>query len=648
MRHLKCFIFFFPCFALFSCDRYPTDVEKALTLAGNNRSELEKVISHYNENLSDSLKLKAAYFLIANMPGHHFFKGKLLDTYMSFLDSTLDRSKRGHQREMFSSFVDKHGLFDYNRLEEKFDVNEIKSDYLITNIDFAFKTWFLQPWKNEISFDIFCNYVLPYRVSNEVPEQWREELYNKFNPLLDSVRSVNGDIIMACKAICRVIKDTLDGGAQFLASLPSQGPTRLLKYRTGTCREQAQYATYVMRALGIPVTIDYTPQWPFRSLGHSWNVVFANGKAIPFMGTETMPGEPHKEGYKYAKVFRETFSINKRSLAYTGENKEIIPSTFDEPFMVDVTNEMVTTSDVTVQLSKIVNSKCKFAYLAVFDNRNWVPIDWSEVKNNSVTFRSVGRDIVYLPVCIENTGLTAIGHPFILSADGNINPIIASTSEVETLILTRKYPFFKRVDDFIKRMKGGIFQVANRSDFLDAVSIGTITEVPDPIFYAFRVNLQKQFRYVRYLSPKGGWGNIAELEVYDNKGAKLRGTVIGTSGSWEGTARTREKAFDSDILTFFDAPIADGAWVGLDLGKGMQLSKVQYMPRNDGNTIEKGDKYELVYWKDDWKRVEIQTATTDSLIFHRVPSNALYLLHDLTKGSEERIFTYYNSKQIWW
>lgn len=55
------FFFFFP-----SC-RQETALERALRLAGDNRAELERVLEYYR---SDSLKLKAAEFLIRNMPYH--------------------------------------------------------------------------------------------------------------------------------------------------------------------------------------------------------------------------------------------------------------------------------------------------------------------------------------------------------------------------------------------------------------------------------------------------------------------------------------------------------------------------------------------------------------------------------------------------
>ncbi len=46
-----------------------TMLSDSLAKSGSNRAELEKVMKHYS-SLPDSLKLKAATFLIANMPGH--------------------------------------------------------------------------------------------------------------------------------------------------------------------------------------------------------------------------------------------------------------------------------------------------------------------------------------------------------------------------------------------------------------------------------------------------------------------------------------------------------------------------------------------------------------------------------------------------
>ncbi len=60
-------ICFFAFLLLLSCSNKKTynqlgTLEFALQLSGNNRGELEKVLSHYSKDPQDSLKLEAAKF----------------------------------------------------------------------------------------------------------------------------------------------------------------------------------------------------------------------------------------------------------------------------------------------------------------------------------------------------------------------------------------------------------------------------------------------------------------------------------------------------------------------------------------------------------------------------------------------------------
>jgi beta-glucanase (GH16 family) len=62
---------------------------------------------------------------------------------------------------------------------------------------------------------------------------------------------------------------------------------------------------------------------------------------------------------------------------------------------------------------------------------------------------------------------------------------------------------------------------------------------------------------------------------------RLAGTVLGTAGSFQNSGHTRARAFDGDLNTFFDAPLGDGAWVGLDLGLGAfkRVTRLRYGAR---------------------------------------------------------------------
>ena len=63
------------------------------------------------------------------------------------------------------------------------------------------------------------------------------------------------------------------------------------------------------------------------------------------------------------------------------------------------------------------------------------------------------------------------------------------------------------------RMIGGRFQTANRPDFSDAVDLFKITEAPKPgTLTKQAVAATDSHRYLRYLSPDGGSGNVAEIQ----------------------------------------------------------------------------------------------------------------------------------------
>jgi enterochelin esterase-like enzyme/fibronectin type 3 domain-containing protein len=68
---------------------------------------------------------------------------------------------------------------------------------------------------------------------------------------------------------------------------------------------------------------------------------------------------------------------------------------------------------------------------------------------------------------------------------------------------------------FESRMVGGIFQGANQANFSDAATLFTMTTQPvTGVFTSVSITNAAAFRYVLYLSPNGGFGNVAELQFY--------------------------------------------------------------------------------------------------------------------------------------
>ena len=81
-----------------------------------------------------------------------------------------------------------------------------------------------------------------------------------------------------------------------------------------------------------------------------------------------------------------------------------------------------------------------------------------------------------------------------------------------------------------------------------------------------------------------------------------------------------------------------------------QITKVWFLPRNNQNEIVKDNVYELFYLADRWISLGKQIADKHYLIYENAPTEALFLLKNLTQGKQERIFMYDTEKkeQVWW
>lgn len=640
--------------ALFSaCQKSEEDVllEQALELAGPNRAELQKVLDHY---ACDSLKLEAAKFLIRNMPGHYSY----VDTakirryslaVAAIADSLKWEKDKNFIRDSIDKIAKKMGIDSIKIMQ---DCQIISADFLIQNIDTAFYDWQQGPWAKHVLFDDFCEWILPYKVEELQPlDNWRSRLKNFHvedldelsicdqlrNSPLAAIRILNGNL-------SRAIRPSLDPPIRY-ANIPTECRAKL---NFGVCSDFTSMTSTILRSHGIPVVCHFTPQWARRSLGHHWNVLLSeDGRKIPFDGITGQIGERNGEVIM-PKIYRYTYSRNKE-LVEMNSSGEFVPSLFRNYFIRDVTKEVIKCNDVTL---KIRDTKNKYAYLLVFDNQNWTPVAYGSVKNGKATFKDVGVNVVYLPVIYDDSKMIPIAEPFILDFDGKLKKIAPNKQKRKDMLLYRKYPVKSYFYQLIPRLNDGEFQASNDPDFntyyvahhiKSGKPSGQIVHVSDTI---------PPCRYWRYTSEnKKSFCNMAEIMFFSKcDTAKLHGTIIGSEGSWANNPdRTKEAAFDGDILTFFDAPQGSGAWTGLDMGEPVRVDHIIYYGRSDGNGVEIGDEYELYYWDEGgWKSMGRQKAKNVYVKYKNVPQNALYHLKNHTKGTDERIFTYENGKQVWW
>lgn len=636
-----------------SCRKSRLDM--ALEAAGENRAELEKVLTHYSVDPSDSLKLKAAVFLIENMPFHFTMKGEVLSNYYRDIDSI---NRCNHSASVCKQKYDSlKALYGDPRKGIKVisDLHSVKADYLINNIDLAYASWQDGFWARHLSFDEFCEYILPYRYGTENLTDWRAPFQEKYRhriEWLDNEDPIRNSSYWAAL----YMNDQLKQKGFWLEDMfdsPVDYPATLLEnMRMGSCVNYAQSAVAVMRACGIPVAIDFTPQWPFRSMNHTWNVVLDNnGLDIPFMGSESNPGYPNKPAHTMAKAFRYMYAYQEGSL-FDLKGEEEVPSPFNSPFIKDVSSHYFRGTDVEIKVDGERNpEKRKFAYLAVFDNQNWIPIQWGRIGWwGRVKFPQMGRNVVYLPVYYKDKKVIPAGDPFLLHYSGQCIPLKVDRDSTQRMVLRRKFPVFGGVLWYSGRLVNGVIEGANRADFRDAVPLARITRNPLMHYDTVCNNRpQEMFRYYRYCSPKGGYCNIAELEFMSGKKKLLEGMILTNEEYPASEGNGEANAFDGDGLTYYETQSDSCGWVGMDFGRKVRVDYFRYLPRNDDNNVSPGNDYELMVWENgEWRRVAAQRAVNDSLVFKNVPAKGLFLLKNRTRGREERIFTYEKGKQKWW
>jgi len=428
----------------------PSGVELVLVSAKDNRGELEKVISHYR-GLNDTTKLSAAYFLIENMEGQCYSITKIVDTSGNSVDfDVLDYPNYKAMVAGWDSVESKIGSIDFKRDTLIYDVNNISAKYLIENIDLAFEAW-EKPWAKQLTFDQFCEYILPYRSSNEPIESWRRQLYERYNWIEDSIIDITNPT-EACSLINSELTSWYVFDPRFYRHPTDLGLSEMFEFKKGRCEDMTNLAIYAMRAQGVPVMSDYTPAWPNTGNNHAWNATLTkDNKVVIFMGGQTNPYD-YKLANKKAKVYRKTFGRQKSSLAMTAPDYEKIPGWLRSSHYIDVTKDYITATDVKLKLQRGKPDSVNYAYLYVFNSGDWKAIHWGNINNDSVTFTDMGMDIAYLPCYYKDGNFIPAGNQFILKYNGSISETIADTINTISINLystTRKVT--KKATDEIEK-----------------------------------------------------------------------------------------------------------------------------------------------------------------------------------------------------
>ncbi len=390
------------------CSQWPGPVRKALQQAGDNRPQLQMVLDYYQAG-GDRQKLQAAEFLIANMPGHGYSVAAVYDpngNEVAF--NALDYKNLKQAQDAWDALEKKYGQLKYKRKRFDSDLKTITASYLIENIDLAFEAWHTKPWAANISFPAFCEYVLPYRGSNEPLNHWRGLCMQRYADIPSKMKNPS-DMREAYHLIQADVHKWVRFSSLYYMHPTDQGFDEMCKTHLGRCEDISNMIAYAMRANAVLVAGDYTPAWANRDNNHAWEVLLdSNGRGkAPLFNVA-------------AKIYRKTFSIQHDSLGAIKRKTERVPRWLSGKNYIDVTDQYMDTTDVTVTLTNSAGRHQRFAYLYVFNGGEWIAIHWGWIRHNKVIFTKMGRKIAYLPAYYIDGKLKPAGPPFLLHKDGSI------------------------------------------------------------------------------------------------------------------------------------------------------------------------------------------------------------------------------------
>lgn len=613
-------------------------LEHALEYAGENAPELRKVLAHYRDSTE---KLASAEFLIRNLP--HWFSWKDRGELDS-IENLLHKVAVIPDAWYFPDLSDRDWRsFSHLSLPKVRDAHAVTSDYLISNIDAAYRQRAKRTWNRDLPDDDFNNFLLPYRIGDEKLSDWRKPYEDRYGVLLDSLYPGGDDSLRAAEIVNSLLEK--EGFKYNVCALwPHRRATDLLENTAGPCRDQCDRQIYALRGAGIPCAVDAFFVSPETGALHEWVVVRDNrtGRFIP-LGREMVSRRDSSfyDRSKRGKVYRylaDAVTEGREAMESCRDVKSVV---YDY-YLKDVTSEYFGENTLDVEIE---NPDGKTAMLGVFTPSGWRVVDYAvESGRHSARFRDVEPGIIYMPL-IENGkgGTVPCGYPVEFRHDLSARQLKPGKDKTE-MTLGRKFPFMPYLYDWFSRGVGGaFFELSMNRDFKGASVGGRLPDTLPSNLHVLHVPSQKT-RYIRYSVPGTDEMVIGEIEVYSDSAATEKVPVRVTTAF--DRYRHPERVTDGDLVSFFAAPLSCRSII-LETERPEVVSAIGFMPRNDDNFVWEGHRYRLLYFdspEKGWQTADEKVADGREITMS-APEGALYWLRDLTKGREEEIFVWRDNRQ---
>lgn len=151
------------------------------------------------------------------------------------------------------------------------DLHSLKADFLLRNVDLAYRTWKSSPW--QVPEAIFLNNILPYANINEKRDDFREQFHRRFAPLVKDAKSPGE----AAAILNNKVFPELQVKYSRKRNRADQGPFESIESGLASCTGLSILLIDACRSVGVPARFVGTPLWSDRSGNHSWVEVWDHG-----------------------------------------------------------------------------------------------------------------------------------------------------------------------------------------------------------------------------------------------------------------------------------------------------------------------------------------------------------------------------------
>ena len=142
------------------------------------------------------------------------------------------------------------------------------------NVFYALKARKEMPWCQGMTDDIFKDYVLPHRCSEEQMFSWRARWYNALAPVVSKMNTIEDARKFASSIYNAIIKYRYD------VFFEDQGPLTLMLSHEGRCEEMTNFENRMFMSIGIPSMHVYTPAWAGGDGNHAWSGYYKDNKLV--------------------------------------------------------------------------------------------------------------------------------------------------------------------------------------------------------------------------------------------------------------------------------------------------------------------------------------------------------------------------------